>query len=527
MRFHRTAFAALAVAGLLPGTLQAQDPKPGATLDDVMKELQELKRRDEEKQKKIDDLQRRLDELGKSGEAAAAPAPAVPPAAGPAAPASPVMSDADKKKLEEEFAKALAGDEKKAPEPAPAAAAPVRAGAGTLRLIDVSFDLLTDGGASTATEEDVRGLEGGGHDPKNRGFSLVNAELTLAGVVDPYFRGDANIVFQIDEAGETNVELEEAYLTTLDLPANLQVKAGQFFTAFGRLNPQHPHQWDFVDQPVVNSRFLGGDGVRGPGVQVAWLTPLPFFCEVTGSVQNSQGETAFSFRNEPDEELAGRVLVERDVRSLQDLMYLARIRTSFDPGDEVTVVPGASALFGPNASGFDTLTQIYGVDFYLKWKPLTNDHGWPFLSWQTEAMIRRYEAGEAVFNDVDDDGLANASIADGTTAAGRETLEDWGMYSQVVWGFARPWTAGFRVDYDAGEGTAYTLVPAIRYDSQEDPRRDRRRRYTADLTYYPSEFSKIRLQYSYDRADFLEEEDAHSVYIQGEISFGAHGAHKF
>ncbi len=53
------------------------------------------------------------------------------------------------------------------------------------------------------------------------------------------------------------------------------------------------------------------------------------------------------------------------------------------------------------------------------------------------------------------------------------------------------------------------------------------------LTYYPSEFSKLRIQYNYDRSAFLtrapfgDPRDASSVYLQFEILFGAHGAHKF
>ena len=55
-------------------------------------------------------------------------------------------------------------------------------------------------------------------------------------MVDPYFRFDSNLVFS-----QFGVEIEEAYATTLDLPANLQVRAGQFLTRFGRINATHPH----------------------------------------------------------------------------------------------------------------------------------------------------------------------------------------------------------------------------------------------------------------------------------------------
>ena len=42
------------------------------------------------------------------------------------------------------------------------------------------------------------------------------------------------------------------------------------------------------------------------------------------------------------------------------------------------------------------------------------------------------------------------------------------------------------------------------------------------LTYYPSEFSKIRLQYNYDHRDLVG--DDHSVWMQFEFLLGSHAA---
>jgi hypothetical protein len=445
---------------------------------------------------------------------------------GPEAQAKPDAQDDEekKKKLEEEFRKAL-GETKPTPRPPPPSlpqgpGVPLGGGA-TLKLLDIAFDLLAAAGTSTASEDAMRLLEAGGHDPKNRGFTVQNAELTFSGVVDPYFRGDANIVLQIDETGATTIELEEAYLTTLELPFNLQVKAGQFFNAFGRLNAMHPHTWDFVDQPVINTRVLGSDGYRAPGAQLSWLTPLPFFAEVTGSVQNGQGDTAPYFRGVPGNVVAGRTLIDRPVRSLADLVYLIRLKTSFDPTEEITIVPGISALFGPNATDLNNQTQVYGADFYLKWKPLANDQGWPFVAWQTEAMLRRYQA-------------AAVSTAGGVLLDQERTLGDYGAYSQVVWGFSRPWVLGLRYDYALGGRDSYSdgTINGT-YDSKADSLRDKRQRASVSLTYYPSEFSKLRIQYNYDRSAFLdlppfsEGADASSVWVQFEILFGAHAAHKF
>jgi ABC-type Mn2+/Zn2+ transport system permease subunit len=383
-----------------------------------------------------------------------------------------------------------------APEAPTPAAAPARGG---LKLLDLSFSGLFAAAASEASEAELRQLEFGGHDPKNRGFTVQNLEMTLSGAVDPYLRADANLIFQIDEEGESLVEVEEAYLTTQALPAGLQVKAGTYFSAFGRLNPQHPHQWDFADQPVVSGRLMGGDGLRGPGAQLSWLTPLPFYTEAIVGLQNSHGETAFSFRSAPGEEFAGRVLEEIDVRSPDDLLWLGRLVSSFDLTRNLTLVPGVSYVRGPNATGPDAETSITGVDLYGHWRPLSNDHGWPFVRVQGEWMERRYDA--------------SSQLLDDGTLLPDERLVDRGFYLQGLWGFRRRWVAGLRYDdFDGGD-------PA-------DPLRDPRTRWATNLTFYPSEFSKLRLQYNYDSPSFLDD-DVSSLFLQFEFLYGAHGGHKF
>lgn len=96
-------------------------------------------------------------------------------------------------------------------------------------------------GGSSLDNDDLAGLQAGGHDPNQNGFTVQNVELAIGATVDPYLDAQANIVFQIDADGETVVELEEAYFITRNLPAGLQVKGGQHFTEFGRQNKQHPH----------------------------------------------------------------------------------------------------------------------------------------------------------------------------------------------------------------------------------------------------------------------------------------------
>ncbi|MFQ5559951.1 MAG: TonB-dependent receptor [Nitrospinota bacterium] len=363
----------------------------------------------------------------------------------------------------------------------------------------ISLAALFAGGGANEKDEAIKELQGGAHDPQKKGFTVQHLELSMSAAVDPYLDGQAHIIFQIDDEGESVMEVEEVFFTTLSLPYSLQVKGGQFFTEFGRLNPTHPHTWGFVDQPVVNTRMFGGDGLRNSGMRISWLTPLPWYSEFFLGFQNPNGETAVSFIGEAGEDFGGRPLLEREINDIGDLLYSGRLLQSFDLSDTTTANLGFSGLTGPNSSGENKTTEIYGVDLYIKWKPLLNQKGWPFLVWQTEGIIRRYEAG---------------SFNDGTTVLPKETLRDWGLYSQILWGFSPGWTAGVR--YDAAEGKG----------GNSDPLRDFRRRSSGSITWYPTEFSKFRVQYNHDDAEHLQR-PVQSLWFQFEFMIGAHGAHTF
>ena len=378
--------------------------------------------------------------------------------------------------------------------------------------MDIGMVATFAAGGSTAS--DVQGgTQLGGHDPNQRGITVQGAELNLQGAVDPYFRGNANILFQLDSSGDSFIELEEAWLETTSLPGNVQIRAGQYLTEFGRINTQHPHSWGFVDAPLVSGRLLGEDGLRNPGARFSWLAPTPFYSEIFFGVQNSQGGTAGSFRNDHGGDgFLGRINNQDRVRSIGDMLYTTRYATSFDLTDTQTLLAGASAAFGPNGSSANADTQIYGVDVYWKWKPSNSHAGFPFVSWQTEGMLRRYQAGASTTFD-----LTGDSVADFVP---RETLTDWGFYSQLLYGFRPGWVVGLRGDY-----VTRTKLAAYEKLYGADTERATRWRISPNLTWYPSEFSKLRLQYNYDDRD--GKGDDHSVWLQFELLLGAHAAHKF
>ena len=249
---------------------------------------------------------------------------------------------------------------------------------------------------------------------------------------------------------------------------------------------------------------------------MSWLTPTPFYSELFLAVQNSQGETAYSFRNDNGgEPFLGRPVEQGSVKSFGDMLFAPRYAVSFDLSETQTLLAGISAAFGPNGSGGNMDTQLYGVDVYWKWKPSKAHGGFPFVSWQTEAILRRYEAG--AYTSTYCPG-GDAPCLDIPLRV--ETLTDWGFYSQVLWGFRKGWVAGLRGDY-----VARTEQAAYEQMLGNDPQRLPRWRISPNLTWYPSEFSKIRLQYNYDDREDIGVD--HSVWLQWELLLGAHAAHKF
>ncbi len=330
--------------------------------------------------------------------------PAVALAADPP-PAAPDDAAA-RKKLEEEIAREL-GQGGVAPAPAPAAspqagqapAGPVQGTTGGNPLARVLLlpDISAIGSFAAAYDSyDVGARSPRGSPYAQKGqpaFRFEELELGLQSVVDPYARADAFISFTPE-----GVDVEEAYLTTLSLPAGLQLKAGKFFSPFGRLNQQHPHIWDFVDAPLAAQRVLATDVLSGPGVDLAWLTPLPWYTELHGAGQNTAPE------GQPDDRLTG----------------LARLVTYVPVSDGTTVGLGVSAVRRSERAG--AFRDVGGVDLYVRSRPIATRS---YVTLQGELYGRKFR-----------------NVNDGATAGGG--------YAQLFW----------RQDAYFGYGVRYDNAPA-------------------------------------------------------------------
>jgi hypothetical protein len=543
-KFRLAAVAAALSLGI--ALTSAQEP---ATLQTLQKQLQEMRSQFAEQQRlhaqRLELMQQQIDKVGPKADAPSTtvsqPAPLDPTdissvTSGALAPRTPATASApgfDQRRWR------------------PSDPIGIRRGQASLDLgLTGTFTV----GGSTA--DDLGELNGGGHDPNARGFTVQAVEANFAGAIDPYFRGSANLNFAIAANGESFMEVEEGWLETQALPLGLQLRVGQIWSQIGRHNPTHIHAWGFVDQPLAVSRLLGPDGMRNPGARLSWLAPTPWHTELSFTAQNSGGGNASSFRGGSHthggaEEEEGIPFGfrhqenDRGVRSASDMLLNPRIALSYDLSDTQTLLIGGSAAMGPNNSGEggETDTLIYGADLTWKWQARDHNQGYPFVSLQSEFLARRYGAG---FFDWDEeanggDGDGNGFVDDGLlTDPGTglpavltpETIADYGLYSQLLYGFRPRWIAGLRYGYVFGDRAVYEGRGLGVADNAggfsplaNDSERGNRFRVSPNLTWRPTEYSKIRLQYNYDDRDKIGVD--HSLWLQMEMSLGAHGAHQF
>jgi hypothetical protein len=337
----------------------------------------------------------------------------------------------------------------------------------------------------------------GGPSTRGAGFTAQEVELAFSAIVDPYFRGDIFLTIP----NLSGLEVEEAFATTTSLPQNLQVKAGSFRSAFGRQNGQHLHVQDFTRRPLLTAAFLGADGLRGPGAQLSWLAPLPFYFVLYGE--------AFSLTapgTSPD--VVGPV-ASFGGGSATDLTYALEAKYFVPAGEEWSVYGGFNFATGVSPGflqpgdaipGAGRKSDLFGADLYLKWKPANVVGGYTSVAWQTEAIFRHLGDGGGI-----------AAEWDG------------GLYSQVVVQLARNWFAGVRGDL-LGLPTSSVLGSV--------------QRGGLSLTWAGSEFARVRLYGEVEHVGspgpFHPTATAGAVpstsfatYLQIEYSIGAHGAHPF
>lgn len=304
-----------------------------------------------------------------------------------------------------------------------------------------------------------------GHDPiyPLPSLQMHESELGIQAIIDPYARGDFFLTF-----GEEGVGLEEGYITLTALPGGFVARVGKMRSAFGKVNTMHNHVLPWVDRPLVTNNLVGGeDGIDDAGVSIQRILPAPkgIFLEATGQLFRGDSDDVFK------------------ATTKSDVSTVAHLRGYKDLSESTNLDLGLSYARGHNDLGDNFLTQLYGVDATLRWKPLRRSIYHSFIG-----------RGEFIWSQRQQVPFEQRSF---------------GFYTSGDYQLGRRWFLGGR--YDHSERSHFA--------NQTD------QGGSAVLTYWPSEFSQVRGQYRFVR--YAGNIDSHELLLQMMFSLGAHGAHPF
>ena len=306
-------------------------------------------------------------------------------------------------------------------------------------------------------------------------FNFRAAEVGIAASIDPYARAYAFITGSRDE-----FEVEEAAIVTTSLPFNLQARAGRFFADFGRLAKFHPHEYAFVNTPLSLERIVGGES-KADGVELSYLFPTPFFLRGTLGGYNKLGA-----ENER--------LDDTKSRAWSRFTYLGRLQTYVDLTDNHSIELGSSLAYTPSQRLSDTFGSdrgLAGIDLTYRYQPLDSTL-YQGLTWGSELFVNSERRP--------------LELEDGSIVGKRRRA--FGGYSYGELKLNRNWSAGFLFDY----------APSI-----DNPAK-KTKGYSPFLTWYLSEFNRLRFQYSYldDKVREEKTERGNQFFLQWTTVLGSH-----
>ncbi len=344
-------------------------------------------------------------------------------------------------------------------------------------------------------------------------FTMRNIELMVQSNIDTFARAYAvfdaatelNPYRKSDPFSEVSLGVEEAAIATTSLPYGLQVKGGQFFADFTRLGKVHAHDRPFVDGPSSVDTIIGGE-TKARGFEVNWLPPAGHYFRLTGGIVDNIGaEQPGTGKLSLLDGSEGTAFADRLNRPLRSLTFYGRAATLVELGKGAVLHLGGDYA----ETSRSTRRQIASADVKLEWQP--NPASYDLLEVGGEVLWTRQSgqlSTDATFGGID----SSSSTA-------------YGGYAFAQYRIGKRWQPGIRVDYTRpqsfeqldtdGDGLADTL----------GKKSSKIWTYSAYLTFWASEFNRLRLQVSYlnsDRDLGAGRNNDWQIFLQWTALLGAH-----
>lgn len=324
-----------------------------------------------------------------------------------------------------------------------------------------------------------------------QGIQFQEAELSVISTVDPYWTLTGNFVFAADPTNGVPdiVEAEEAYATTDSIP-NILLKVGQMRATFGKHGLLHTHAFPFIQAPIIMGNSIGMEGFKDAGLEAAWLTPLPWYCELTGGAYAPVADDAVVTGGQAQG--LGNHPLDFNSSSHDNIPYLGHLKNLFDLDEDTTLELGGSALTGMGDDGLHH--AVYGGDLTVRNVPLvrSNQGGWILQG----EYLKKVSYNGGVYNQESD-----------------------GWYGSFQYRWGQEWWTDLRAE------ECFNAVPDLGVDPTENSLPGHVQRLSANIAWLPSEFSQVRAEYSYARNDAGQADNR--AMIQFNYVIGFHPPHAY
>ena len=347
-----------------------------------------------------------------------------------------------------------------------------------------------------------------------KGFGLGETELAFSASIDDMFFGKLTTVFESHE-GESEVNIEEAFVQTLALPNGFTVRAGRFLSDIGYLNNQHLHTDAFTSRPSAYRAFLGGH-YFDDGLRVSYIAPTDLYW--------TMGAEVFSGDSLRAEDESG----EREFASTG--VYTAFTKIGGDIGIESSWQLGASFLRNENglltpeeheegeegeaheeeshahSAGY-TGKNTFIADFVYKWAPNGN-YKYQHLTLSAEY----FRVSDFMVPELEEEHLEEEHHDEGSA---NDYHQAW--YVSGVYQFSPNWSAGLRYG---------KLDSQVLHEEHFD--KQRLKETELSVAWHSSHFSTVRVEFSHQsNIGFENAENDNVITLQYVMALGAHNAHQF
>jgi len=310
----------------------------------------------------------------------------------------------------------------------------------------------------------------------NNNFHLREAELAFVAPLDPFTRGKAFL-----SVSDDGIAIEEAYMELLNLPLNMNLKAGIFYAEFGPLNRYHDHALPQFDRPRALVNYFSNGGLGGTGIAANFLLPELLFADASClDISVIKGGNGVNFESE----------------GKKRLLYVGHWKNFYDLSENSYFEFSLNGVTGKNDIEGNSNSYISSLGLTYKWVPVGREKYRTF-DWKTEIFYGVYEM----------------PVLYGSSSPG-QSVKSKGFYTSLQNKLnARFWLGG-RI--------GYSELPYDNDQSEWD--------FTANIDFWQSEFVFFRLQYQYNKRDIcnmkqfpdMELPSDHSLILQICWAMGPH-----